>query len=465
MKRAWQTAIGAAAFSSLALIAPHFVLAQEQPAERIFQASKAGVEKAIERLRPTAGGRLPILDGFVDTTEPLDRYSRGYYQCSAQVSAAASGGTLVRVTAKITAWYAGTGAEQAGYRVLLSNGRLEGDFLDRLGDALGSGSSGGSPGSEPVPQRRAEAPVQSPSNSAAESVRTPAVPASPPAAENSPGISRAGTLRGSQPPGLNRSAANAPASSPAGSEASGLAANNGDLNSLRERREKEEAREKDLGTQVENLEEIQRNQAHPSDLVVVKRPETPVLDRPSAEAHILFHADAQDEFQLIEKEKNWVHVQISGESRGWIRRADVDLPDAFAPAPAAASEPPDAAPFRISREETSSFPGNWQPLHGKTVKIVWAEPASGGATSADAKRVFAKSVFLKSYQEVLSENPPLDGVVIVFDAADGGQISATRETLRDWQAGTLSDAAFWKQCALDPPELLQDSAPRAGVSQ
>jgi hypothetical protein len=49
------------------------------------------------------------------------------------------------------------------------------------------------------------------------------------------------------------------------------------------------------------------------------------------------------------------------------------------------------------------------------------------------------------------------GIVIVFDSADGGQMAATLENVKQWQAGTLPEAAFWKQCSLDPPELLQES--------
>jgi hypothetical protein len=44
-------------------------------------------------------------------------------------------------------------------------------------------------------------------------------------------------------------------------------------------------------------------------------------------------------------------------------------------------------------------------------------------------------------------------VVIVFDSADGGQIAATLENLKQWQAGSLSEASFWRLCSVDPPEL------------
>ncbi len=46
------------------------------------------------------------------------------------------------------------------------------------------------------------------------------------------------------------------------------------------------------------------------------------------------------------------------------------------------------------------------------------------------------------------------GVVIVFDSADGGQIAATLENLKQWQTGNLPEASFWRLCSVDPPELI-----------
>ena len=46
-------------------------------------------------------------------------------------------GTIVRITAKITAWYADKDPTKSGYQVLPSNGRLELDLLDRLEEKFG----------------------------------------------------------------------------------------------------------------------------------------------------------------------------------------------------------------------------------------------------------------------------------------------------------------------------------------
>ena len=120
---------------------PYVALAQGNPTERRYQRSKTEVEKALQQIHSSLAGRLPVLDGFVDTDQPLSGYSSGYYQCSVQVTPASAGGTLVRVTTKITAWDAGTTSSQAGYRALPSNGRIESDLLDRLNEVLGVNSS------------------------------------------------------------------------------------------------------------------------------------------------------------------------------------------------------------------------------------------------------------------------------------------------------------------------------------
>jgi len=440
---------------------PRCTFPQTTPSERIYKKSKTEVDIALQQLRPSLGGRLPVLDGFVDTDQALTGYSQGYYQCSVQVAPASTGGTLVRVTAKITAWYAGSASAQAGYRVLPSNGRLEADFLDRMGNTLGGGGS-----SPNFPA------VSAPANEMDNSHRVSSAPQSGPLLNSAPDTK----LRLAMP----NSASNGSAALPNGPDAtlSGAAANaplpaassvpaelaSEDLASLRIRLEKAERRRKSLDADVQNLEEIQRNQAHPTDLAVVKKPATPVLSKPESTARALFRADVGDEFQVIEEHENWVHVQISGVSRGWIKRTELDLPGAVEPPRAGEdTKQSEGSAFRVSREETKPFPGDWEPLRGKTVRIVWVEPASASPTStADAKRTFAKSLFRKTYQEIASATPADAGVVIVFDSADGGQISATLATLKEWQAGSLTEISFWKQCAVDPPDLLQNSSKAAG---
>jgi hypothetical protein len=51
----------------------------------------------------------------------------------------------------------------------------------------------------------------------------------------------------------------------------------------------------------------------------------------------------------------------------------------------------------------------------------------------------------------------VEGVVIIFDSADGGIVGATVAALRQVTAGALSIDNFWKECYRDPPEAFQES--------
>src|ERR1700735_361403 len=111
--------------------------------QRAFPNSPDTLQAAVHTVQPLARGRLPILDGFViPQDQPLETYSRGYYECVLQVLPSGSGQTIVRAVAKITAWYTDPQASRSGYRVLPSNGRLENDALDRIDEALADATVG-----------------------------------------------------------------------------------------------------------------------------------------------------------------------------------------------------------------------------------------------------------------------------------------------------------------------------------
>jgi hypothetical protein len=68
-----------------AFVAAISASAQTSPLEKIFGAPHVEVEKTLRSLQAHSG-RLPILDGFVATSDrALDRYQRGYYQYSIQI--------------------------------------------------------------------------------------------------------------------------------------------------------------------------------------------------------------------------------------------------------------------------------------------------------------------------------------------------------------------------------------------
>jgi hypothetical protein len=412
--------------AALALAGAPLSLAQTQaaaPVERLFHESKAQVNTAVQKLQPATSGHLPVLDGFVgSTTEPLERYSRGYFQCTIRVTEDVRGGSLVDITASITAWYTDLTGSRSGYRVLASNGRLESDFLDSLSDLL-SGGTPGALGSRPSLPR-------DPKASAPRATK----PAAPPANPAQP----------SAPP---------PAAKPAPGDDS--------LEGLRQRREQAEARLKELRSENQNLEEILRNVAHPNDLVVVRKAETPVYAKPESGAKVLFIAEVDDEFQVLDKETGWVHIQISGLSRGWIRRSQVDLPEGQAEDTRAAS-PDDAAssPYITEKQETDDFSGDWDALRGKTVRIFWvgSNPKHEKPATASERLEFARSLLLGAYQNLSGTSAAVSGIVIVFDSADGGEIAATMASLKEWMGGKLTESEFWKQCLLDPADMLQPTA-------
>ena len=405
------------------LLNPVRCAAEEARYEREFSRSKPDIEKLLRNLQSPAGARLPILDGFViPALQPLERYGRAYYQYSFDVLALNPSQCRVRATAKITAWYEDPDPAKSSYQLLRSNGRLEQDILDRLAEA-----DAATPTTTVTAASPATTPKPATAHSDAASKPIPAL-SSENAANDAAGF-KFPTPRASLPT-REESAASSKPPNP------------------------DERHTQQLRNQVKDLEEVLRNQAHPDNLLVVKHPHTPVAARPSAAADVVLYADKGDEFQVLDKLGSWVHIQVSGIARGWIQHADVELPNnAEGASASAANKPPSQEPFALDREETAVFPGNWEALRGRTVRIVWVHPSADTANSdARERRAYAQSLFRATLPHLAESSPAADGIVIVFDSADGGMAAATSATLKNWQSGSLSDAEFWKQCWLDPPE-------------
>jgi hypothetical protein len=420
------------------------------PYERTFTSPVSDIERVVRNLRPSSSGRLPTVSGFVEASDlPIDHFERGYYECTFQVVATPSGGATVRASAKITAWYNDPTPGRSGYHVLVSNGHIENDFLDQIQDALGPNSvpkPAGLPAAAPAPKSNtAPAP---PASSGGLRPQTRLDPAASDLGESSSNKSSVAGDFSSAP----RASAEPVAPPPSSGES---------LESVKLKRAAVEKRSQELSADIKNFEEMLHNQVRPADLATVKKAGTHVFSKPAEGSPVLFSADAEDEFQVLELEGAWVHVQISGSSRGWIRRAQLDLPAEFKDSVAETGDPAPAAAtlFNISKDETTTFGGKWAPLASKKVRVIWLEPASPAATStAREKLTFARALFEKTYRELKSPSPTVDGVVIVFDSADGGQIAATLSSLKQLADGATSESAFWKQCSLDPPESFQSSA-------
>lgn len=430
MRSCSETLVRAAIWAAwLGILALAGVCAQAQTNanERAFPQSKATLEKALKALQGTLSGRLPSLEGFAKPGEhPLDRYQRGYYQTTVQVTANPSGGSVVRVSSKVTAWYVDPAGARSGYQLLTSNGRLEADVLDQLSDQLAAA---------PVP---------------AEKVPTTASLPNPPGA----------------PATDTKSAVSAPAPAfPENPRTFSSAVTQGLASQAAVSKDQANATKSDSSLQAEaaNLEEILKNQAHPKNLVAVKKSGTPVVATPSLTAKPVFLASMHDEFEMLNFNADWVHVRISGLSRGWIWRNSVEMPEGIpdTDAPAASSLTPAADLFHVIREETAPFPGDWEPLRSKNVKIISVQKTDDNAKDAGPKDrlEYAKFLLEKNYGELVQKSQELAGIVVIFDSADGGMIAATLPALQQWKAGTLSDSALWHKCFFDPPETFDSAGP------
>ena len=114
----------------------------------------------------------------------------------------------------------------------------------------------------------------------------------------------------------------------------------------------------------------------------------------------------------------------------------------------------DKQSFQVENEQTASFPENWARFWG-TVRIVSVQKANNDtASGSDAKLAFATSLFEREYADLSKAPTTIAGIVVIFDSEDGGRLAATVPVIRQWKAGKLSDAAFWRCCFADPPEAL-----------
>jgi hypothetical protein len=415
--------------------------------ERAFPQSKAAVEKALKAIQSNLAGHLPALEGFAQPGDRvLDRYQRAYYQTNVQVSSTPSGGALVRVSTKVTAWYNDPAGANSGYQLLPSNGRLEADLLDQLGEQLAR-----------------SAPETNPRTASTE-ISRPAPPSNPASASNPPQISKPASAapaetKASTPPAQHPF----PASPSLEAEARASAHIADSSPSI-------DKSSSALRAEADSLEEAVKNLAHPKNLVAVKKSGTPVVSAASLTAKPQFLASLHDEFEMLDFNQDWVHVRISGLSRGWIWRNSVEMPNGI-PETQATSAPPRAAAadlFRVSREENAPFPGDWEPLRGKSVKILSVQQVDENAKAPGTKEPaakerleYAKFLLDQNYSQLAKNPQELAGIVVIFDSADGGMIAATLPTLQQWRAGTLSDSALWHKCFFDPPETFDSAAEAA----
>ena len=403
-------------FGVLLLLCTACVIASAQNTEALsqsFHAPKADVEQALKDLNAYQSGRLPFVEGFVGAIDqPLANFQRAYYQYTVTVQQSSEAEVHVSVNAKISAWCDDKDASKAGYRDLPSNGRLEADLLDRLRARLHQHSAEVAASRTPLVSPRLLGTTEAPP---ASTTTTPEAPSSA-AAPSTPAF-RPFANNPTPPTPPTRSTPD------------------------------QDARYQRLVQEEKSLNEVLAAQQRPDNLVAVKAAHTPIVASPEEGSRVLMYAEAEDEFQFLKSDGNWIHVQIAGLNRGWIRSSQMEKIGAQASAAPAAASTQES--FRETKEETSTFPGDWEALRGKNVKIIWVQP--NGKSTQKARLNYAETIFKKQVPQLATPNG-VEGVVVVFDAAEGGMAATTVAALQQWGAGTLSDAAFLKQCWFDPAD-------------
>ena len=420
--------------------------------DRVYKHRKVEVEEALQSLKAYATNRLPVLDGFVNANATtIAKLENPHYQLRIEVESQGPNQTLVSVIAKITAWSAEQDPSRSQYVVIPSNGRLEQDMLDRLSVLLEKGNVDRNGGSSGTPNS---------DRSAASAADSASASASP-----TPGVAAGGSAPGSpHPPAPDASPVGPSAASPGSrvnpADPSAIAS---EIASIRAQRQATEMNQRKLQQQVSELEANSSAQKFLSNLAVIKTPQTPVFQQDDDTSKVLFRADPEDEFEVINVKDTWFHVRLENGAEGWIRTAQLQPPQEVDDAEDAAA----ALNFATPNQEIKPFAGDWVPLKGKPSLFVFAQPnrAIPNAILGQSQFAFAKHIFTEGYREAMHSEQPMSGVVVVFLGDKGGVAAATLADIRRWHTGAISDKVFFERCSFDPPESFRDAPAAMAVGK
>ena len=427
--------------------------------DRVYKHRKAEVEEALQALKAYATNRLPVLDGFVNANaSTIAKLENPHYQLRIEIESQGPNQTLVAVSAKITAWNAEEDPSRSQYVVIPSNGRLEQDMLDRLSVLLEKGNigRGGDRSGGASPDRS--------DTSAPDSASSPASPTPPVAPGGSAPPSSHSPL-----PGTSLEEASTSPASPLPPSRSVSPANLGDpaalaseIASVRAQRQAVEMDQRKLQQQLSELEANASSQKFLSNLAVIKTPQASVFQLDDDTSKVLFRADPEDEFEVLNVKGTWVHVRLENGAEGWIRGAQLQPPQEVDDTEDAAA----AVNFSTPNQEIKPFAGDWTPLKGKPSLFVFAQPnrAIPTAILGQSQFAFAKHIFTEGYREAMHSEQPMSGVVVVFLGDKGGVAAATLVDIRRWRDGAITDKVFFERCSFDPPESFRDAAAAKPVS-
>jgi hypothetical protein len=389
---------------------------QTDAVERVYEHPQVEVERALQDLQAYATNRLPVLDGFVKANaSTLDNFENPHYQFHIEIFPQGATQVLVQVTAKITAWYADADPAHSQYTLIPSNGRLEQDLLDRLSIYLEKGN----------PRALSSSATGLPANSG---------PASD-APDSTPKAAGAQTTPAPAAVALEDIAARIAATQAA--------------------RQATELNERKLQQQISELEANSRSQRYLKNLAVIHSAETPIFEQADETSKILFRADPEDEFEVVQARGGWVQVLLENAAEGWVRASQLqpnsEVDDA---------EDTGAANFTTPNQEIKPFSGEWAALKGKQALFVFAKPTRAipedmlGKSQLD----FSKHVFTEGYRAAAHSDQNFSGVVVVFLGVKGGVASATLTDIKRWRDGVLPDKQFLARCSFDPPESFGEPA-------
>jgi hypothetical protein len=428
---------------------------QADSTDRVYKHRKAEVEEALQALKAYATNRLPVLDGFVNANaSTIAKLENPHYQLRIEIESQGPNQTLVSVSAKITAWNAEEDPSRSQYVVIPSNGRLEQDILDRLSVLLekGNGDSNGA-----STTGRSAASSVDPAGSSASPTPSVAPGGGAPPSSHSP------------VPGTSPSEATANSTSPVPPSRSVSPANSGDpaalaseIASVRTQRQASEMNQRKLQQQVSELEANASSQKFLSNLAVIKTPQASVYQLDDDTSKVLFRADPEDEFEVLNVKGNWIHVRLENGGEGWIRGAQLQPPQEVDDTEDTAA----AVNFSTPNQEIKPFGGDWTPLKGKPSLFVFAQPnrAIPSSILGQSQFAFAKHIFTEGYREAMHSEQPMSGVVVVFLGDRGGVAAATLADIRRWRDGAITDKVFFERCSFDPPESFRDAAAAKPVS-
>ena len=216
------------------------------------------VQKALQSIGGFGGGKLPVLDGFVTATD-LDRYDHPYFQYRVHLKSVDANNTLVSVEAKISALIRESGSVPS--RISGTSLKWKAGIRSTRPPAAGTARSAGI--SNRITQEQTKFASQTPT-----------------------GGSRLGQSR------------------PRGTTAQAQ------LDAILAERQSVREKAASLQTQLDQMAASDHDPANAAKIGSVKHSGVGVMSRQNFGGPVLFRAQAEDEFEIIDLQSGWAQVRL-----------------------------------------------------------------------------------------------------------------------------------------------------------